>query len=48
MGGAGLGLALVKDIAVLHGGSGQVTNSSEKGTDMELRLPAVRHLHFTF
>lgn len=40
MGGAGIGLALVKDIAMLHGGSVQVVNSSEKGTDIELRLPA--------
>lgn len=39
MGGAGLGLALVKDIAVLHGGSVQVAKSSEKGTEIELRLP---------
>lgn len=40
MGGAGLGLALVKDIAQLHGGSVQVAKSSEKGTEIELRLPA--------
>lgn len=42
MGGAGIGLALVKDIAVLHGGTVQVANSSEKGTDIELRLPVCR------
>lgn len=40
MGGAGLGLALVKDIAQLHGGSVQVAKSSGKGTEIELRLPS--------
>lgn len=44
MGGAGLGLALVKDIAHLHGGSVQVAKSSEKGTEIELRLPAAKLL----
>lgn len=44
MGGAGLGLALVKDIAHLHGGSVQVAKSSEKGTEIELRLPAAKFL----
>lgn len=42
MGGAGLGLALVKDIAILHGGSVQVAKSSEKGTEIELMLPAAQ------
>lgn len=42
MGGAGLGLALVKDIAHLHGGSVQVVKSSENGTEIELRLPVAR------
>lgn len=44
MGGAGLGLALVKDIAQLHGGSVQVAKSSEKGTEIELRLSAAKLL----
>lgn len=38
-GGAGLGLALVKDIAQLHGGTVQVEESSAQGTKMALRLP---------
>lgn len=36
IGGAGLGLALVKYIAQLHGGSVQVAKSSEKGTEIKL------------
>ena len=32
MGGVGLGLALVREIAVLHGGSVTVESSSENGT----------------
>lgn len=39
MGGAGLGLALVRDIAVKHGGSVRVAQSSEKGTEIVLALP---------
>ena len=39
MGGVGLGLALVKEIAVLHGGSVCVESSSEKGTTFAERLP---------
>lgn len=39
MGGAGLGLALVRDIAGQHGGSVRVAQSSEKGTRVELTLP---------
>ena len=38
MGGAGLGLALVKEIAIQHGGDVQVTDSSENGTIIELSL----------
>lgn len=42
MGGAGLGLALVRNIARLHGGTVQVAESSRGGTTMVLRLPAGR------
>ncbi len=38
MGGAGLGLALVSDIAAVHEGSVRVTESSENGTVIELKL----------
>ena len=38
MGGVGLGLALVKEIAVLHGGSVCVESSSEEGTTFAVRL----------
>ena len=38
-GGAGLGLALVWEIAELHGGSGWVEKSSEKGTTIAVGLP---------
>lgn len=38
MGGAGLGLALVKEIATRHGGDVKVVESSEKGTTIELLL----------
>jgi len=40
MGGVGLGLALVRDIAVQHGGSVRIAHSSDKGTEMLLTLPA--------
>ena len=39
MGGAGLGLALVRDIAVQHGGSVRIARSSDKGTEIALTLP---------
>ena len=38
MGGAGLGLALVKEIAVRHGGDVKVIESSNKGSSIELSL----------
>ena len=38
-GGVGLGLALVWEIAVLHGGTAQVEESSENGTTMLIALP---------
>ena len=38
MGGAGLGLALVKEIAIQHGGDVKVIDSSEKGTKIEFSL----------
>ena len=38
MGGAGLGLALVKEIAVQHGGDVRVADSSNNGTTIELSL----------
>ena len=38
-GGVGLGLALVWEIAVLHGGTAQVEESSENGTAMLIALP---------
>ena len=39
MGGVGLGLALVREIAVLHGGSVTVERSSENGTTFAVTLP---------
>ena len=39
MGGVGLGLALVREIAVLHGGSVTVESSSENGTTCVVTLP---------
>lgn len=39
MGGAGLGLALVRDIAEQHGGNVRITRSSETGTEVVLTLP---------
>ena len=39
MGGAGLGLALVRDIAGQHGGSVRIAQSSETGTEIILTLP---------
>lgn len=39
MGGAGLGLALVREIAELHGGTVRVVQSSEAGTEIELSIP---------
>lgn len=41
MGGAGLGLALVKEIATQHNGNVKVIESSEKGTKIELSLHKV-------
>ncbi|MFF6785432.1 ATP-binding protein [Streptomyces sp. NPDC012510] len=41
-GGAGLGLAIARDIAVRHGGTLTVTDAPETGALFELRLP--RHL----
>jgi len=38
MGGAGLGLALVREIAHQHGGDVRVAESSSNGTRIELRL----------
>lgn len=38
-GGAGLGLALVWEIAALHGGTVEVETSSENGTTMLVSLP---------
>lgn len=38
MGGAGLGLALVKEIALEHGGNVKVISSSHEGTTIELSL----------
>lgn len=39
MGGAGLGLSLVRGIAGQHGGSVRIVKSSEKGTEIVLMLP---------
>ena len=39
-GGVGLGLALVWEIAALHGGSIEVEESSERGTTILVTLPA--------
>lgn len=38
MGGTGLGLALVKEIAARHGGGVRIVESSEKGSKIELSL----------
>jgi signal transduction histidine kinase len=38
-GGAGIGLALVREIAYHHGGGVRVLQSSEQGTQIELNLP---------
>lgn len=40
MGGAGLGLALVRDIANQHGGSVKVAQSSNQGTEILLMIPS--------
>lgn len=39
MGGAGLGLALVRDIAKQHGGNVRVAQSSAQGTEMIMTIP---------
>ena len=39
MGGAGLGLALVNEIARQHGGQVKVLESNEKGSTIALMLP---------
>ena len=39
LGGVGLGLALVHEITTLHGGTVQITESSENGTVFEVCLP---------
>ena len=39
MGGAGLGLALVRDIARQHGGNVRIVQSSDTGTEVVLTLP---------
>lgn len=39
MGGAGLGLALVREIAEIHGGSVRVTQSSKQGTQIAFEIP---------
>lgn len=39
MGGAGLGLALVTEIARQHGGQVKVLESNEKGSTIALMLP---------
>lgn len=42
MGGSGLGLAIVRSIATLHGGDVTVDSQPGQGTQVALRLPAVR------
>ena len=42
MGGGGLGLALVRDIANQHGGKVQIVQSSDLGTEIVLTLPLIR------
>jgi len=44
IGGAGLGLALVRDIASQHGGSVRIAQSSGMGTEVVLTLPMNKHL----
>lgn len=43
MGGCGLGLALVRDIAIQHGGNVRVADSSNMGTKIFLTLPAAQY-----
>ena len=39
MGGAGLGLALVREISILHGGNAEIEESSDQGTVFLITLP---------
>lgn len=39
MGGVGLGSALVREVAVLHGGTVTVEESSDRGTTFAVTLP---------
>ena len=39
MGGAGLGLALVREISILHGGNAEIEESSDRGTVFLITLP---------
>lgn len=39
MGGAGLGLALVREISILHGGNAEIKESSDQGTVFLITLP---------
>lgn len=48
MGGAGLGLALVRDIADQHGGRVSVAQSSDQGTEIVLELPLNSVVHSPF
>jgi signal transduction histidine kinase len=41
VGGSGLGLALARRIAGLHGGTLVISQSSADGTTFELRLPRI-------
>lgn len=48
MGGAGLGLAMVRKIAEGHGGTAQVIDSSAQGTVIEFRVASCPPLHESF
>ncbi|MBM7865298.1 HAMP domain-containing protein [Heliobacterium gestii] len=41
-GGSGIGLAIVKAVAVAHGGSASIATTSEQGTTVEVMLPMVK------
>jgi len=41
MGGSGLGMPLIRHVALLHGGTAQFSNRPEGGAQIRLNLPQV-------